>query len=139
MSSFSKTRTMNMVGAIGWALVGVGLLVNKFDDQSAGVLAAIGLMYAILVGVPAGTASALSQGGSRALRRGMLWANWSLIGVWCVGFAAGIYLGRPLGMVLLGALFFILPEAINIRALRFLITTKGSQAAEVTQGSVAPL
>ncbi|CAN7782561.1 hypothetical protein LJR296_008120 [Cupriavidus necator] len=118
MSGFKKTRIMNIIGAIGLAIMGIALFVNKLGEQSAGVLATISAFYGALVAVPTGTACALSETGSRRLQRWMLWANWSLIVFWFLGLVATIWLRHPLGTVLLGALVLVVPQAINIRAFR---------------------
>ena len=120
MPNFQKTRIMNMVGTVGFSILGVLLFFNKLYDQPPGVLATIVLMYAFLAFVPAGTAHALSQEGSQKLQRSMLFANWSGIALGCIAAVAPILIHQPLsiGMEMGCALFFVLPEIINIRALR---------------------
>ena len=75
MTEYKKTRVMNVIGAVGWALVGIALFSNKMDEQSTGILITIVLMYALLVAVPTITARALSANSSRQQRTAMIWAN----------------------------------------------------------------
>lgn len=119
---FKKTRWMNVAGAAAWALVGVALFLNKVGEQSIGVLATILAMYAVLVSVPALTARALSSSGTLSLARAMKRANWALIVLWAVSVAITvIVMPRGLGQSLLGVVAFVIPEAINIRALNRLL------------------
>jgi hypothetical protein len=126
MRCFRKTQIMNIVGAFGCAIVGVALLVNKIQEQPLGILLLVIGWSAVLVFVPAATAGALSQAGSSTLRRAMLRANWMLIGFWgvCLGISLTlIALGQipvaaTLNTVLLSTLVYVLPEWVNIRALR---------------------
>lgn len=101
-------------------LIGIALLLNKMGEQSAGILITIVLMYALLVAVPAFTAKALSAAASRQQRNAMIWANWLLIGVWCFSVVASFFLHFGLAQVVLGILAFVIPEALNIKALRSL-------------------
>lgn len=141
MPNFQKTRVMNMVGAVGFSILGVALFFNKLYDQPPRVIATIVLMYAFLVFVPAGTARALSQTGSRKLQRTMLIANWSVIALGCIALVAPIFIHQPLSIVMaMGiALFFVLPEAINIRALRAAIAAKIAQTDESIRRQVEPV
>jgi len=120
MNEFKKTRMMNIIGAIGWGVVGVALFLNKMGPRTPDVVfLGIIIMYAILIIFPAFTAKALSPTGGYALKRGMLWANGGFIALWCVCIIAEIlWGGRQLGMGILAALAFVIPQAINIRALR---------------------
>ena len=120
MIKYKKTRVMNIIGAVGWALVGVALFFNKMGEQSAGILITIVLMYALLVAVPTVTARALSANSSRQRRTAMIWANWFLIGLWCFSLIGSLFMHVGLAQVIPGILAFVIPEAINIRALRTL-------------------
>lgn len=112
---------MNVVGAIGWSIMGIALFVNKLGEQSAGVLATIVAIYAVVVSVPSGTALAISKAGRVRLQQSMLWANGLLIGFWCLSLVSVVLIRQTVGVALLGALFFVVPQAINIRALRALL------------------
>lgn len=126
MRYFRKTQIMNIVGAFGCAIAGVALLSNKIQGEPLGILVMVGGWSAVLVLVPAITAGALSRAGSFTLRRAMLRANWMLIGFW--GLCSGISLvlialeqipvAATLSTVLLSTLVYVVPEWVNIRALR---------------------
>ena len=118
MTEYKKTRGMNIIGAIGWALVGVALFFNKIGEQPASVLITIVLMYALLVAVPSMSACALSVESSRRQRTLMIWANWFLIGLWCLSALAALYTHIGLAQALGGILAFVLPETLNSQARR---------------------
>ena len=125
---------MNLVAAIGWALVGLALFIQKFGEVSAGTLISIALLYAVLIGVPALTARALKATAGQTLRKSMIFANGMLIVLWVLSTTVAVYLGVGVPAALLGVLAFVVPEAINIRALRMLrakllLTTASPQAA----------
>jgi len=128
---FKKTHIMNIAGAIGWAIVGVALFLNKMNEAPAWALAIIVAMYILLVVFPAYTARALSPSGSYALKRRMLWANWAFIALWCFAFVAELFIfgGHQLGMGIAAALAFVLPQVINIRALRSTMATQSANIA----------
>lgn len=126
MSPFQKTRVMNLIGAAGLAITGVALLFNKFGEQSVGVLASIIAIYVLLIWIPVGTARALSKAGNYKLQRQMLWLNWGLICVYGCGVAVTVVatigsadvMKRMVLAMMPGVIIFVLPELINIRALR---------------------
>ena len=113
-----KTRAMNIVGGIGLTVMGIAQFFHKMAELPVEMLAAIVAFWLALVLVAVGTARALSANTSPALRTTMFWANWALIGLWCFGVAGRLLLHQPLLVTLLIALFFVVPEWINIRALR---------------------
>jgi len=137
MRCFRKTQIMNIVGAFGSAIVGVALLLNKIKEQPLGILVVVVVWSAVLVLVPAATAGALSQAGSSTLRRAMLRANWMLIGFWgvCLGISLmlialeQIPVAATLSTVLLSALVYVLPEWVNIRALRAAMASRNAALA----------
>ena len=137
MRYFRKTQIMNIVGAFGSAIAGVALLSNKIQGEPFGILAMVGAWSAVLVLVPAATARALSDAGSSALRRAMLRANWMLIGFWglCLGISLAltalghIPVADAVSTVLLSTLVYVLPEWVNIRALRSAMASKNSALA----------
>lgn len=136
MSKYKKTRVMNLIG--GWSLVllGIALFFNKVGTQSIGVLATILVMYGIMVGTALGTARALTEVSSVKLRKTVMWLNWILVGVYALGvvatvlgtFAAPDVMKQMLVALIPGALAFVVPELINIRALR---SIQSSAANEV--------
>jgi len=130
MPSFQSTRVMNMVGTIGFAVLGLALFCNEFYDEPLGALAIIALICSFLVFVPAGTAHALSNDGRRNFQKIMLFANWLLIAFACIAAISPIFIHQPisLAMVVVTALLFVLPEVINIRALRMAIAANMAQA-----------
>ena len=128
MNTFKKTRMMNIFGAVGWAVVGVALFLNKNATTLSGVVIAVSALYVLLVAVATMSARALSVGSTSQLRRLMIWANWSLIALWVPSMLVALYMHVGLPQVLLGTLAFVLPEALNIRALR-----KSNQWLELRQ------
>jgi hypothetical protein len=146
MSNFRKTRIMNIVGASGFAVMGVALFLNKMREQSIVILAVIVAMYAAMTLIPALTARALSRGGSPTLQRAMLRANWMLIGFWglCLvlslvlmtveGFSGATIL-RILGGLVGSALLYVLPEWVNIRSLRAALTSENSSVAQKVESA----
>jgi hypothetical protein len=128
MRDFPKTIAMNSIGVTGLAITGVALLFDKIGEQPIGILATIIAMYSVPVLVAAGTGFALARENCHTLRRGMLWANWTLIGLLVVVFAGWTFLGglAMVGVYFWGAvtglgpaiLFFGVPGWVNIRALR---------------------
>jgi cobalamin synthase len=128
MRCFRKTQIMNIVGAFGSAIVGVALLLNKIQEQPQplGILVVVVGWSVVLVLVPAATAGALSQAGSATLQRAMLRANWFLMGFWVLCLAISLILialeqipvAATLSTVTLSALVYVLPEWVNVRALR---------------------
>lgn len=127
---------MNLIGGWGLALLGVALFFNKVGTQSIGILATIFLMYGIMVGTALGTARALTEGSPVNLRRTMMWLNWVLVGVYALGvvaivlgtFAAPDVMKRMLVSLIPGALAFVVPELINIRALRSIRSSAANEA-----------
>jgi len=137
MNDYPKTRVMNIVGAVGWAIVGVLVfLVKIMEKQTAGVLATIVGIYIITVAVPAGTAWALSKTAPLKLRRGMLWVNWAFIGLWSLGFVATIIIHQPLGKAIGAALVCVVPAGLNIRALSSTLAGQSSQSELSAQGKI---
>jgi len=133
MTKYPKTRTMNFVGAVGMTATGAMLFLKKMNEQSAGILAFIVVMYALLILLPTGSAFALSTIASPKLRASMLWANWVFIAIWLLSLGAAIYIHQPLGMPLLGSLLFVFPQWINIRALRSLSKPQVSETMHTSQ------
>lgn len=109
---------MNLVAAIGWGVVGIALFLNKFESVSAGVLVSIIALYAVMVGVPALSAKALSASAGPKLKKTMIFANGALIALWAVSIITSIYLGVGVSSALAGVVAFVIPEVINIQALR---------------------
>jgi cation transport ATPase len=123
-TKFSTIRVINIIAAVGWALMGIALFFNKLGQQSASMLALIILLYALIVALPAFTARALSINASQRLRKIMILANWSIIGLDTFAIVGSIFLHSLSILGLLGILFFILPAGINIYALRALNKTE---------------
>jgi len=119
-TKITMIRVINIIAAIGWALVGIALFFNKLGQQSAGTMALIIILYTLIVALPAFTARAFSINASLRLRKIMILANWSLIGIDTIAIVGSIFLHSLSPLGLLGILFFITPAAINIYALRLL-------------------
>lgn len=135
-TKFTTIRVMNIIAAIGWALVGIALFFNKLGEQSASILTFIILLYAFIVALPALTARALSINASRLLRKIMILANWSLIGIDTIAIVGSIFLHSLSPLGLLGIFFFIAPAAINIHALRVLNRSVNQDAVKSLNNTV---
>lgn len=131
---------MNMVGTTGFAVLGLALFCNKFYDEPLGVLATIALICSFLVFVPAGTAHALSNDGRRNFQQTMLFANGLLVAFACIAAVSPIFIHQPISiaMVAVTALLFVLPEVINIRALRIAIAANMAQVHRTLRSKVEP-
>jgi hypothetical protein len=136
LNEYKKTCAMNLIGGWSLALLGVALFFNKVGAQSIGVLATILVMYGIMVVTALGTARALKNGSPMKLRTTVMWLNWLLIGVYTLGvvatvsgtFAAPDVMKRMLVALLPGALAFVVPELVNIRALRSIQSSAANEA-----------
>jgi len=118
VTEYKKTRWMNILGAVGLALLGIALFFNKVGEQPTGILVTIILMYSVLTAVPVFSAWALSSTFSRRRRTIVIAANWFFIGLWAISFLFSLYTHMGILQSAGGILLFVLPQAINIRALR---------------------
>lgn len=117
---------MNLIGAVGFAIMGAALFLNKLGGQSVGLLAIIAAVYALLIWIAIGTARAVSMSGSYKLQRQMLWLNWGLISFYGCGVALTVLatigsidvMKRMVLAMTPGILIFVLLGFINIRDLR---------------------
>lgn len=115
----NKTKWMNIVGAVLWALTGLALFAQKFGAQiSFNTLMAILVLYSFIVLIPAGTAVALSSPSRIGLRKVMIGLNVLLILLVILGFAAGMYLRTSGFLGYLGLLIFLVPAGLNVKALQ---------------------
>lgn len=125
MKNYRNTVAMNIVGAVGITVLCVALFFNKLGEQPAAVLLIIVVFYLGIVSVPAGTARGLSDPKRTSLQYAMLVANWALIAFWVLGLLVIILVDpHRLGMAVGAALFYVVPQAINIRALRSIIAAQ---------------
>lgn len=116
---------MSLIGGVGLVILGFFLFANKAGEQPFGMIVAIVGIYGFMIAITFGTAHALSASATEKVSTLMLWLNWSLIGVYVFGtaaivrgtFSAPDVLKRMLTAFLPGALVFVAPELINIRAL----------------------
>lgn len=136
LTGFRKTRIMNAVGAVGIAITGVALFFNKLTELPTSMLVFIVALYVVFGSIPAATAVALSHKARTPLRHTMLWANWGLIGLWCISVISTIFVTHSnLGQTLMSALMFVIPELINIRALREALATQISTQEPIPSAS----
>lgn len=126
---YKKTRWMNLIGG---AVIGFGAITASFGTESLGKVAVILAGMGFFVLVAFGTARALSQTANAKLVKIMLWLNWSMIGIYALGavaivlgtFASPDVLARMLVKYLPGALTFVVPQSINIIALKTVGSTR---------------
>ena len=126
---YKKTRWMNLIGG---AVIGLGAITASFGTESLGKAAMILATMGFFVFVALGTARALSQAANAKLVRAMLWLNWSMIGIYALGavgmvlgtFASPDVLARMLVRYLPGILTFVVPQSINIVALKAVRNTR---------------
>lgn len=126
-------RTMNKVGAVGLAVTGVALFFNKVGEQPVRVLVIIVVGYAALVALPLVSLRGLSTNCSQALRAFAIFANWSFIALWGLLFLLAVYTHDGIRQLLSSILVFVIPQAINIRALRGLNEQSRRLDQKVTQ------
>jgi hypothetical protein len=132
MIEYRKTRVMNILGSIGLMLVGITQIFKKVDGLNTWFLVVVLVLFTMLAIIAFGTARALSINASTRLRTIMLRTNWALIIFWSMGLAVGMYFREPLNTSLFGMLIFVVPELINIRALRSFHSSQECQAEDVT-------
>ncbi len=122
MTEYKKTRWMNIVGAVGMAgitLLGTGLFFNKVGEQLDDIfMAAIVLMCVVFTALPVFSALALSPTFSRRGRSLVIGANWFFVAWWVIGILTALYTHIGIAQSAAGVLMLVLPQAINIRALR---------------------
>jgi hypothetical protein len=114
---------MNLIGG---AVIGFGGIAASVGNESLSTVAMILALMGFFVFVAFGTARALSQTANAKLVKTMLWLNWSMIGIYALGavamvlgtFASPDVLARMLVRYLPGVLTFVVPQSINIIALK---------------------
>jgi undecaprenyl pyrophosphate phosphatase UppP len=122
---------MNSVGACGIAMMGFAILFNVYG-QSAGRIAIGFTFHTLLFGVALGTVRALSEGSSKRLQQQMLWLNGGLICIYLCAVATVLtifdsFYAMKIVLIAMSpvAVLMVLPELINVRALR--LKSKESQ------------
>ncbi len=128
MTTFTKTRNMNLLAGWGFVLLGVITLLTQVSSQSIGVLLLVVVVFGALSGVALGSARALEDGASAKLRTTMETLNWGMIGFCALGAMSQFYMvyygpgwkRRVLLASLPWVFSFILPQLININAFRTL-------------------
>ena len=119
----SNTALMNLVAALGILYVGWILQDDLLAEQTQeGVWLIVGL-YFVLLSLPAFTALALIQQKQRTLQWVTLGANGCLVVLWLVASLWIVAMHMPKSWLLVGAVFFVVPGWLNIRALRRAIKT----------------
>ena len=130
--TIENVRKMNKIGIIGWSIMAPIILftpiylylcvdriegrpVNYFSLIVIGIIACA--LAAGLIISPLWTGRALSPSSSHALKRRMIWVNWAWIGLWCFFAYHAISLDHWTD-ALWTFLFFVIPQWINISALR---------------------
>lgn len=114
---------MNLIAG---AVLGVGAITASVGSESLSKVAMILAGMGFFVFVAFGTARALSKTANAKLVKTMLWLNWSMIGFYALGavaivlgtFASPDVLARMLVKYLPAALTFVVPQSINIIALK---------------------
>jgi hypothetical protein len=115
---------MNRVGAFAIGFLGISILFNPYGQSAVGI--AVGFTFhALLFWVAFGTARALSESSSDGIQQQMLWLNWGLIFIYGCAvvtilaiFDSFDVMKKVLLPMVPVAVFMVLPELINIRALR---------------------
>lgn len=131
MIEYRKTRVMNILGSIGFMIVGITQIFKKVDGLNTWFLVVVLVLFTVLAIIAFGTARALSVNTSTRLRSTMLGINWALIIFWSIGLVVGMYFREPLSTSLFGMLIFVVPELINIRALRSFHFSQECQTEDV--------
>ena len=128
--AFVKTRVMNWVLAVIHLLVGVALLLNKINEPIA-IKGLIVAWYWVLVGIPIASAISLAEKEDGSFRAVVLVLNWGLLLFTLLGIAAAMRNGTFNLLWLIGALVFLIPAGVNIRALGSLLRETKSSAIAV--------
>lgn len=126
---------MNLAGGAGLTVTGIALFFDKAGNQTFGTMALIVALYAFMVFAAFGSARALLPTATPKHRRVMLIVNWAFIAMFGAGivitvlatFSSLPVLTRMLLSLVPGALAFVVPQAINIRALKALVTNGTSE------------
>ncbi len=128
--TFKNIRIMNIVGAMGMGLLWAGVILSMFSKMSGIVLGIFSFLFFVMVAAPAVSALALSQAAGRWLRWIAIGLNVSLILLWILSVVEGI-LNSPSSLLLsvFSALFYVVPQVVNIRALRAIGSTASMQGA----------
>ncbi|MNR32975.1 hypothetical protein D3C85_1506130 [compost metagenome] len=114
---------MNLIGG---AVLGFGGITASLGSESFGKGAMILTVMGFFALVAFCTARGLSQTANAKLVKTMLWLNWSMIGIYALGavalvlgtFASPDVMARMLVRYLPGFLTFVVPQSINIIALK---------------------
>lgn len=125
-----KLRKMNIVGAIGMATLWGAVLVMVSREMPALAIAVFAFIASLTIGAPTASALAFSHNGGAALRWVAIGLNVALILVWVLS-AVENFLHSPASLPysLGSALFYVLPEVINIRALHAIRSGASMQPA----------
>jgi predicted cobalt transporter CbtA len=115
--AFVKTRVMNWVLAVIQLLVGVALLFIK-SSEPVEVMGLIVGWYVVLIGIPIASAISLAGKADRVFRTVVLVLNWGMILFTLLGIAAALRNGTFNVLWVVGALAFLIPAGVNVRALR---------------------
>lgn len=112
-------RIMNVVGAAGMAFVWGGLIYSRSNTLSIPLLAALSLIFLFAVAVPTVSLMALSSKAGRTLRRIAFGLNIAVIVIWVFALFEGVFFS-PSRLIysVPAALFYVVPQSINIWALR---------------------
>ncbi len=128
--TFKNIRIMNIAGAIGMGLLWGMLILMMFSKMSTLVLGVFVFVLVFMVAVPAVSAFALSKTAGRVLRGIAIGLNVAVILLWILGVVQGIQQSPvALASSLFSALFYVVPQVLNIRALRAIGATASVQGA----------
>jgi bacteriorhodopsin len=116
---FRNVRIMNIVGAIGMALMCVVVLLVAFNKVSALVLAFFLIAFLFMLAAPVVSLLALSKTSGRVVRTIAIGLNVTLIVLWAFSVVRElIHPSTALITSFLSAIFYVFPQVVNIRALR---------------------
>jgi hypothetical protein len=128
--TFRNIRIMNIVGAAGMALLWVVVILGTYAKMPPLALAIFSFLFLVMVAAPVVSALALSQTAGKALRWIAVGLNVALILLWVLGVVQGLL--HPSSQLLLSvasAVFYVVPQVVNIRALRAIGANTSMQQA----------
>lgn len=125
---FGKIRKMNIVGAIGIGLLWAALFASMWSKMSPLMFGVFLVVALLTVGAPAATAFALSKDSGKALHAMAIGLNIALILLWILSVVeAATRSPSSLFESLFGALFYVVPEVMNLKALRAIKSSAATQ------------
>lgn len=135
--TIQRTRAMNIVGAAGFGLMGLVVLVMLHGEMPKRAAIIFSVSYVFILATPVASIFALSNQAGRPLRILAFVLNAAMIALWCVSFVSAFFRSVTLVLeTLFAVLFYVGPQVINIQVLCKLL--KGRHAGPGGNDGRAP-